>query len=405
MAIKPLILTSVSLALLAHASATFAQSELPADGTIALAPGLSITPGVYSFIGYDTDAARTSAGSPGVENYFAPQVETFLTRGRLRGDFQNAVSYQTGGGASTLNQYQIAQLQTDGGLFGVRGLASYRNAYAPPTDFVGFELGIKSRRVEHSFEGEFRLQPVGHRLSASVTAARLGLRYDADQRFLGSSLQFNLNRDTTIEGAKVGWAATPLTTLTASVNFNHDHFLYVQGADGHGRTIMLGLETKPLGIMTGMAQVGQLTYTNALGWSISVPSFNAALAFGRGQSTLIVNASREIVFSFNAGTGFYLQTGLDSYLSLKLGESLEPFARYQLRRLQPTDPAMGGAFTGVQRVKAGLAYRLGQIRVGPNVEKYDYSGPGATAGWRVTAFVILGSGRIVRMDRPLIDDW
>jgi hypothetical protein len=405
MAIKRLIVASVSLALLARTSSAFAQSELPAEARIPLAPGLSVTPAVYTFRGYDTDADRTSTGNPGVENYFAPQIEGWLERGRLQGNFQSAASYQTGGGAKTWNRFNFAQVNSDGGLFGFRGLASHRNHYAPPTDFVGFELGIRSRRVENTFEGEFRLQPVGHRWSASVTASRLGLRYDADQRFRGSSLQFNLNRDTSIEGATVGWAATPLTTLTAAVNFKSDHFLYVDGSDGHGRTVMFGVETKPLGIVTGSAQWGQLTYTDANGWSLTVPSFEVALAVGRGQSTLIVNGSREIVFSFNAGTGFYLETGVDTYWAAKLGKSLEPFVRYQLRRLQPTDPAAGDAFTGAQRIKAGLAYRLGLIRVGPNVEKYDYRGPGGTAGWRVTAFVVLGSERIVRMDRPLADDW
>ena len=403
MGLKRLMRASVSLALLARASAAYAQSELPA-GLIPIAPGLSVTPALYSFRGYDTNATRTPSGVPGVENYFAPQIEAWLDRGRLRGNFQSAISYQTGGGAQTWNRFSAAQLRSDGGLFGLHGLASHRNHYAPPTDFVGFELGIRSRRVENTFEGEFRLQPAGHRLSASVTATRLGLRYDADQRFRESSLQFNLNRDTTIEGVKVGWAATPLTTLTAAVTFKSDHFLHVQGSDGHGRSVMFGAETRPLGIITGSAQFGQLTYTDSLGRSFTVPSFDAGLAVGRGQSTLIVNGSREIVFSFNAGTGFYLQTGLDTYSSMKFGESLEPFVRYQLRRLQPTDQS-GGAFTGMQRIKAGLAYRLGQIRVGPNVEKYDYSGPGGAAGWRVTAFVVFGSQRIVRMDLPLIDDW
>jgi hypothetical protein len=402
---KRLMVVCLSLALLAPVPAVLAQAEVPGEDRIPVTPELTITPAVYTFRGYDTNANRTSTGHPGVENYFAPQLEAWLDRGRLHGDFVGALSYQTGGGATTWNRFTSAEVNSDGGLFGFRGLFSHRNHYAPPTDFVGFELGIRSRRVQNTFEGEFRVQPVGHRFSASVSASRLALRYDADQRFLGSSLQFNLNRDTAFEGAKVGWAVTPLTTLTATVTLTSDHFLYVQGADGRGRNVMFGIATKPLGVLTGTAQWGQLTYTDASGWSVTVPSFDVALGVGRGQSTLIVSGSREIAFSFNAGTGFYVQTGVDAYSAMKFGESFEPFVRYQLRRLEPTDPALGGSFTGAQRFKAGLAYRLGQIRVGPNIERYDYRGPAGFSGWRVTAFVVFGSQRIVRMDLPLIDDW
>src|SRR5262249_20641278 len=168
--------------ILSNAALVLAQAETPTEGPIPLAPGLSVTPAVYYFSGFDTDALRTATGTPGAENYFAPQVEGLLERGRLRVDFQSAISYQWTSGASAWNHFNSAQFNSDGGLFGFRGLVSHRNHYAPPTDFVGFELGIRSRRIENTFEGEFRVQPVGHRFSASVTAKRLGLRYDADQR-------------------------------------------------------------------------------------------------------------------------------------------------------------------------------------------------------------------------------
>jgi hypothetical protein len=392
--------------LLSNAAVAFAQTELPPEGRFPLATGLSVTPAIYYFSGYDTDMLRTSNGVPGEENYLAPQLEGWLDRGRAHVYFQSAISYQTGGGAKTWNTFNSTQFRSDGGLFGIRALASHSNHYAPPTDFVGFELGIRSRRVENTFEGEFRFQPIGHRFNAGVTAKRLGLRYDADQRFLGSSLQFNLNRDTTVVSTKVGWALTPLTSLTASVDFTRDRFLFVPGSDGRGRTTMFGIETRPLGMMTAIAQWGQLTYTDLHGHSATVPTFDVITALSRGQSVLTVDASRNITFSFNAGTGFYVQTGVDSYLSLKLGDSLEPFVRHQWRHLEPRDPLGNDeAFAGVQRLKVGVAYRLGQLRIGPSIEKYSYNGPGPFAGWRAVAFLTVGSDRIIRMDRPLLDEW
>jgi hypothetical protein len=398
-------LASASFALLSSVAVVSAQSELP-DGRPLVAPGLSVTPTIFSTSGYDTNSMRTAASGGGQENYIAPQIEGSLDRGQFQIAFQGALSFQNDSETSTWNHFYAGTFNRNGGLFGLGGRAAHRNHYAPPTDFVGFELGIRSRRVENTFEGEIRLQPVEHRFNASFTAKRLGLRYDADQRFRGSSLQFNLNRDTTIWSTKVGWAATPLTTVTAAANFSSDKFLFVQGSDGRGRTLMLGLQTRPLGMMTWNAQWGQLKYTDVTsGRSMSVPTFDVALAVARGQSTLTVDGSRDITFSFNAGSGFYVQTGLETYLSLKLGESLEPFVRYQLRLVRPQDPTAGDAFTGVQRLKAGLAFRLGEIRFGPEVEKYEYRGPDGFGGWRAICFIILGSPRLLRLDRPLIGEW
>ena len=404
-----LAMACVSLALFSTAAAAQTQSETPSIGTIPLTPNLSVTPTVFYESGYDTDLLRTAGGGPGAEKYVAPQIEGWFNRGHTEINFQSAIALQDAGGASNWNRYGATQINSDGGLFGYRALASHRNHYAPPTDFVGFELGIKSRRVENTFEGEFRLQPVNHRIRASVVAKRLGLRYDADQRFQGSSLQFNLNRDTTISSGKVGWALTPLTSVTASVDLQRDHFLFVQGADGHGRTLMVGVETRPLGIMTGTAQWGQLTYTDDVtGRSLSVPTFDVALTLSRGRSTLTINGSRLISFSFNAGSGFYVQTGLDTYLSMKLGKSFEPFVRHMLRRVGPQDligPDAAAAFTGVQKVKGGLAYRVGRMRFGPEVEVYEHHGPGGFSGWRAIGFLIFGSDRVLWMDRPLIGEW
>jgi hypothetical protein len=399
--------TMASLALiLSYAAVAFAQIETPPEGRIPVATGLSVTPAVYYFAGYDTDLIRTQGGRPGQENYVAPQIEGWLDRGRIHASFVNALSYQTGGGTSSWNHFNSAQFHSDGGLFRVRGLVSNRNHYAPPTDFVGFELGIRSRRIENTFEGEFGLAPIGHRLRASVTAKRAALRYNADQRFEESSLHFNLNRDNTIVSTQGGWVVSPLTSVTAEVDVSRDKFLYVPGQNGRGTAMMLGVETKPLGMMTAIAQWGQLSYTDLNGHSATVPTFSGVVALSRGQSLLTVNASRNITFSFNAGTGFYVQSGLDSYLSLKVGQSLEPYIREQWRLLKPQGAlASEGAFTGAQRLKGGLAFRIGQLRIGPEVERYTYSGPGAFAGWRGVVFMVFGSDRIVRMDRPVADEW
>src|SRR5262245_35014609 len=399
-----LTIVSLSVAVLSSSAAVFAQSESAPEGRFPVWPGLSVTPAVYFFTGYDTDSLRTATGGPSGEYYFAPQIEGWLDRGRVAIDFQDAISHQASGGARVWNSFHSAQVRSNGALFGVRGQFSHRNQYAPPTDFIGFEIGIRSRRIENTYEGEFRVQPVGHRVNAVFTAKRLGLRYDADERFRGSMLQFNLNRDTTIGSAQVGWAVTPLTSLSAAVNFNTDRFLFLKGANGRGRSVLFGVETRPLGMMTATAKWGQLTYTDlGSGRTATIPTFDTALILSRGRSILELLGTREIGFSFEGG--YYLQTGLDTYLSMKFGKAFEPFVRNQWRRIAPQDSLGGGPSGEISKTKVGLAYRIGQLRIGPVAERYIYTGAGAFAGWHGMVFAILGSDNIVRMERPLIDSW
>ena len=68
----------------------------------------------------------------------------------------------------------------------MQGIAGFRNHYAPPTDFVGFELGLKSRRIETELGTIVTVRPGGRFFyRGQVTASRL--RYDADARFQGVS--------------------------------------------------------------------------------------------------------------------------------------------------------------------------------------------------------------------------
>src|SRR5262249_40694455 len=102
--------------ILSYAAVAFAQGEIPSDGRVPIATGVSVTAAVYYFSGYDTDLIRTAGGRPGQENYVAPQVEGWVDRGRLHVDFVNAISYQTGGGASSWNHFNSAEVRSESGL-------------------------------------------------------------------------------------------------------------------------------------------------------------------------------------------------------------------------------------------------------------------------------------------------
>ncbi len=179
------------------------EVEPTPTGRLQFGP-LSLTPAVVVVFGRDTNAIRTSTGEAASEIYGVPQLETWLGRGRTKFNLASAweFSRQTtkeGSRQPTMNQYYVSRLEATGGRVGFLGAASFRDHYAPPTDFEGFERGLKSRRIERDLAGTVRVRP-GGRISFRGIGRAAQLRYDADERFAGVSLEQNLNRNITSYG-------------------------------------------------------------------------------------------------------------------------------------------------------------------------------------------------------------
>jgi hypothetical protein len=404
---------AVALAAVLVPGTVWAQPAAPPQGKYQLGESLSVTPVVVFVAGHDTNAIRTNTGTPANEFYTVPQVEGWLGRGRTRLNFATAVELaqqqgqqgdQTDVRIRTANQYYVARLDVGGQRIGIQGVAGYRDHYAPPTDFVGFELGIKSRRIETELGTQVTVRPGGRvSLLGLVNLARL--RYDASAIFQGSSLQQNLNRDITIYGGEAQVALTPLSSVGASVNYYTDRFLYAPLRNGNGTRYMFSAQFQPLALLAGRAEVGYLKY-RALSTRAEYggPAYNVGLSLTRAPVYLDISGRRTIEYSFDPSQGFYVSSGIDVYSGFSLGTRWEAFGRGSLRRLEPRGfLALQEPFRGIQLYKAGLVRRFGSVlRVGADVERYITGGPGGFDGVRTTVFMIYGgSTRLQRLDRPL----
>jgi hypothetical protein len=381
-----------------------AHAQPAPEGRYEFGGFMSFTPTVTFVGGHDTNHIRTPSGVSASEYYFAPQVEGWVGRGRTKVNFASAVSYQgeTAQHSSVWNHFNSARINLGGPRLRIQGLLSHRNHYAPPTDFVGFAIGFKSQRIENIFEGIVDYKP--GRLGVGAVIRQSQLRYDPDERFLGNSLQFQLNRNDFTVGGSMSVSITPFSSVLASVDLTRSRFLYNPAGDGNGFRFLVGGEFSPGALFSGRAQVGYMRYTTVQTQrTYSAPSYLVGLSLDRGPVFFDVSGSRVIDLSFDPSRGFYVTTGLDAYSSFRIGRSWETFLRGSLRHLTPQ-----GFISGDQQVKrisitkGGVAYRLGRlIRVGSEVERYNWGAPGAFHGVRVTAFVIYGAGRVIRLDRPL----
>jgi hypothetical protein len=377
----------------------------PPEGRIPVGSRLSLTPAVVFVTGHDTNLTRTTEANPGYEYYIVPQVEGWLGRGRTRMNFASAVEYQYNDtfDSGIWNNFNFAQLDAGAGRVTFQVIASRRDHYAPPSDFTGFELGLKSRRVESVLDGNV-LIGTGGRWVFGVQSRNRRLRYDADQQYQDVSLQDNLNRDTIGLGGSAAAAITTLTSILTTVEFTRERFLHAPERDGNGLRVVSGLQFQPLALLTGRGQIGYLQYnTSATGDSYGGPTFDLGVRYDRGGALLDVSGGRMVDFSFDPSSGFYVTTGLDAYGSVRLARAWEVFGRWSRRHLSPQGPiAEEEPFRGIGFYKLGAAYRFGRYtRLGTDFERYTHGGPGGFEGRRFTVFLIYGSDRIQRLDRPL----
>ena len=214
-------------------AASSAQAQDNADlGRNPLGGAASITPAVVMVGGYDTNFVRATDGEGASEFYVSPQVDGFLGRGRTKVIISGALEVQKVQEGRTVNHFASGSGEFGGSLVQVMAGAAYRNHFAPPTDFVGFEIGLKSRRIERDYIGSVSFTPGRVRMSAE--ANYLQLRYDAAQVYQGSSLHDNLNRNTLWLTGNMDFAVTSLTSISTSVAHVTDKFLYAPIRDGSG---------------------------------------------------------------------------------------------------------------------------------------------------------------------------
>jgi hypothetical protein len=290
-----------------------------------------------------------------------------------------------------------------GGRIAVEAIGSYRDHYAPPTDFVGFELGLKSRRIETESGATVALRP-GGRITYRGQANLSRIRYDADARFQGVSLEQNLNRNITLFGGEAQLALTPLSSLSVSGNVFRDRFLFAPDRDGNGVRALIGGEFAPRALLSGRAGVGFLKYrTLQSGVSYGGPAYNLGLSLAKAPVFLDVTGQRSIEFSFDPGKGFYVSNGIDVYSAITLGAAWQAFGRASVRVMDPRGllAAQEPART-ITIYKGGLVRLFGpSTKIGADVERYETRGAGGFSGVRTTLFLTFGSTRLQRLDRPL----
>jgi hypothetical protein len=390
---------------LALSAPLYAQSEIDPSADAQFRWGtLAFTPALVFSSGYDTNVYREPIGFADVENFAVPQIEAWWLQPHVRVSANAAlegVSFQHHVGA--INGQTGFRIDRTHSLVTPYFSWNRRRTNASPT---GFEVGYKSLRLENDWSSGAGIA-LSQRTRIQALARLVQTNWDADARYQTSSLREKLNRNTVSSTVTLSYALTPLTGIGASVETQHDHFLFSPIRDGDALRIASVFEFARPALLFGNGVIGYERFRSPASGAADFNGLFGAvnLGYGSGDGTLLkLFINRDLQYSYDEALAYYVATSVTATVSRRIGERWEAAAFGGRHFLDYRPPAGGLTLRPVDNVNefgGVMAYRVGtRARIGWTVEHESKSGDDGYKALRVVTFLTYGSGRFQRLDRP-----
>jgi hypothetical protein len=285
---------------------------------------------------------------------------------------EDLVYYQTYANQRSANgSYKVGLLMPLTRLT-LNGNASYLSTNERP----GFEIDARSRRHELGYDGSVELAVLS-KTFVGVRGRRQQVRFATDAAFLERSLEIELNRTVTSRGLTLRHQLTPLTGLMLDVFKQEDRFTFSPLRDSDSTQISGGVKFDPFALLKGSASFGYRDFKPVVA---GVPGYKGSVAsvdlsyVALGSTKLTVQASRDVLYSFDINQPYYVQTGFTASLAQQIFGPVDVVGRVGAHRLDYRDRA-GAVVEVVNRrddvrmYGGGIGYHFGkEIRVGFNVD-------------------------------------
>ena len=228
-------------------------------------------------VGWDDNVFRVSKGDHPVGDFTAtlsPAAQASLQFGRL-----NVTGRGRLGFIYFQRTSQINSIDGDGGgrfeLAIGRFLPYVGGDYANARHDRNLEIDLPIRRINSSWNTGVDLRLSG-KTSVGVTSQRSHEHYEGDTIFRDTDLSDTLSSRSTINGARIRYRATPLTTVGVVVEQDRSEFVDAERNSDGGRVISV-VEFQPLAAVSGTAHVGVRRRTFVDG---TIPPFEGMVAGG-----------------------------------------------------------------------------------------------------------------------------
>ena len=190
---------------------------------------------------------------------------------------------------------------------------------------AGYEIDARVLRRETSISGGADLKLTGiTSLVGSFTRATHN--YGDEEVVLGTALANQLDRTTEVAGAAVRYALTPLTTVSIDLQLQRDRFDTSALRDADSVRVMPGVEFSPDAVIVGRAAMGFRQFTPR---ASALARFHGLVGSANVSYTLLnattfsVDATRDVQYSFEPATPYYLVTSGRVMLSQRIGGPYE----------------------------------------------------------------------------------
>jgi hypothetical protein len=242
-----------------------------------------------------------------------------------------------------------------------------------------FEIDVPVRRLETSSVAGADVRLTG-KTSVGLMTRGSHVDYKGDTVYFETDLAQYLGATARATGARVQYAATPLTTIGANVERYRNRFVTAPERDSDGLRVTATAEVQPLARVSGRAEVGVTRRTFVDG---KFPKFQGIV--GRvdlgytvfERTRFAVGAQRDLAYSYRADQRDYLQAGIELSVTHRLANAWDvrgTVSRFTLGYGLGDSPAILSA-AGESRAEriisygGEVGYRVGGTRVGFEVAR------------------------------------
>ena len=191
-----------------------------------------------------------------------------------------------------------------------------------------YEIDARVLRRDAEISGGAELTLTGI-TSLIASFSRTTHNYGDDEVFLGTALSGQLDHTSDVAGVDVRYAVTPLTTVSVDLEWQRDRFDTSTIRDADSVRVMPGVQFSPGAVLVGSVAMGFREFAPRAsvlaGFRGLVGSANVSYTL-LNATTFSVEATRDVMYSFEPATPYFLVASGRVTLSQRIGGPYELIA-------------------------------------------------------------------------------